>query len=225
VGIAVEEDMTQSTRQFGDLSLTTVVTSPPWYENCYIVRHVPSGALVVVDPGGDSQRVIAAIEKEGGAPQAIWLTHGHPDHVGAARAIEAKFAIPTRYHATEAPVLARASDLNRAFSGEPLEGPSTLESFDGEPSLDLGGHPVRVILCPGHTPGGVVFDFGAFALTGDTLFMQGVGRTDLPGGSERQLWASINRLLTLLPDEAMLYSGHGPEWPAREARRWWRLMA
>jgi hypothetical protein len=66
---------------------------------------------------------------------------------------------------------------------------------------------------------------GDFALTGDTLFRHGVGRTDLPGGSEQKLWESIPRFLGLLPDATMLFSGHGPQWPAGEARRWWRMMS
>lgn len=210
---------------FGDFSLSVVVTSPPWYENSYIVRHVPTGELVVVDPGGDAPEIIKAVRDAKGTPKAVWLTHGHPDHLGAARAIEIEFGIPTLAHAEEAPVIARSSDLSRQFTGEGQEGPGDVRPFTGEPELELGGGKVRVIHTPGHTPGGVCFDFGGFALTGDTLFRHGVGRTDLPGGSEEKLWQSISRFLGLVGDHTLLFSGHGPEWPAAEARRWWQMMA
>lgn len=210
---------------YGDFSLSAVVTSPPWYENCYIVRHVPTGELVVVDPGGDGDRILAALKAMGGTPKAIWLTHGHPDHLGAARLLETELGLATVHHKDEQPVIARASELSKSFTGQGQEGPACLEPFEGEPTLTLGGQPVRVIHTPGHTPGGVCYDFGGFALTGDTLFRQGVGRTDLPGGNEERLWASISRFIDLMPDQAVLYSGHGPEWPTSEARRWWRMMA
>ncbi len=210
---------------FGEFSLTVVVTSPPWYENCYIVRHRASGDLVVVDPGGDADLILETVRATGGTARAIWLTHGHPDHLGAARALETALGIPTLAHAEEAPVIARASDLNKSFTGNSQDGPADLRFFDPQPGLSLGGHEVRVIHTPGHTPGGVCFDFGDFALTGDTLFRHGVGRTDLPGGSEQKLWESIPRFLGLLPDATMLFSGHGPQWPAGEARRWWRMMS
>ncbi|MDA8229815.1 MAG: MBL fold metallo-hydrolase [Magnetospirillum sp.] len=211
--------------EFGDLSLSVVVTSPHWQENCYLVHHRTTGAVVIVDPGNDAEAIIAAARATGGTPLAIWLTHGHLDHLGAARAMERTFDIPTRAHADETTLIAMAGHLDRAFGGSGFEGPDNVETFDGEPILTAGDIEAKVTHTPGHTPGCVCYDFGGFALTGDTLFRQGVGRTDLPGGNEETLWASITRFLERTGDATVLFSGHGPEWTAREARRWWRTMA
>jgi hydroxyacylglutathione hydrolase len=208
---------------FGVLSLSVVVTSPPWYENCYLVRHNPSGATVVVDPGGDADKIRAALDSLGATPTAIWLTHGHPDHLGAADALERAFGLSTLAHPNELDLIAMAGEINRSFTGQGMAGPTRVVALEAQARLTLGDHPVAVIPTPGHTPGGVCYDFGPFVLTGDTLFRQGVGRTDLPGGDEGALWSSISRLLDHATGNAMLFSGHGPGWPADEARRWWRM--
>lgn len=209
---------------FGAFSLSVVVSPPPWYENCYLVRHIPSGDMAIIDPGGNAPGIVAAIEALGGTPRAIWLTHGHPDHLGAARAIEERFGISTHAHADEKTTIARAGELSRSFTGEDQDGPARLTLFAGGEPLELGGAPVRIIPTPGHTPGGICLDFGGFVLTGDTLFRHGIGRTDLAGGDEATLVASITRLLGLVGDEALLFSGHGPEWSTADARRWWATM-
>ncbi|CAA7622058.1 Zn-dependent hydrolase [Candidatus Terasakiella magnetica] len=214
----------QQLGDFGDFSLSVLVTSPPWYENCYLVQHKPTKSLAIIDPGGDGERILEAVAALGGKPEVIFLTHGHPDHLGAAHQIEVALKIPTRAHADELPVISNSSDLNKSFTGKSQQGPGSLETFTGEPTETLGGAPIRILHTPGHTPGGICLDFGPFVITGDTLFRNGIGRTDLPGGSEQQLWASINRLLGLVEDDVVLFSGHGPEWTVRDARRWWRMV-
>lgn len=212
---------------FGDLSVHVVVTAPPWYENCYLVTHTPSASLTVIDPGGDAPKILDAIKAIGATPRAIWLTHGHGDHLGAAKALEDAFDIRTYAHRDENSTIAGAGGLIQKITGETPILPARVTPFEGEPELDLGGHCVRVIHTPGHTPGGVVYDFGAFAMTGDTLFRQGVGRTDLPGGNRRTLVHSITRLLDEKLDntDTVLFSGHDASWTVGEARPWWACAA
>ena len=106
-----------------------------------------------------------------------------------------------------------------------IRGPEPVSYFEGEPTLAFDGFEVKVLFTPGHTPGGVCLVFDGFIFTGDTLFNQGVGRTDLPGGDGRTLSASIGRLLKEADPKARLYSGHGPSWTAAEARPWWERAA
>ncbi|TAN71937.1 MAG: MBL fold metallo-hydrolase, partial [Magnetospirillum sp.] len=133
----------QQLGDFGDFSLSVVVTSPPWYENCFLVLHKPTQALAVVDPGGDAERIMEAITEMGGKPEVVLLTHGHPDHLGAAHQIEVAYDIPTCAHADELPVIANASDLNRTFTGQAQKGPGRLETFSDEPTEIQGAPPLR----------------------------------------------------------------------------------
>lgn len=210
---------------FGDHELTMVVTDPPYYENCYLVRHVPTGQVVIVDPGSAAEKIADEVRAAGGTPVAVLLTHGHPDHIGAVRSMQKTFDIPCRAHQAEKMVIDGAARMAVALAGQRMDPPEKPDYFDGEPAMPFGAGSIRVIHTPGHTPGGVCYDFGGFVLTGDTLFNQGVGRTDFPGGDEKQLVASITRLLGMLGEEVELFSGHGPNWPVGEARGWWKWMA
>lgn len=208
----------------GDWQLSVVVTDPPWYENCYIVRHNKTGKLAVVDPGGSADKILAAIDEIGGEVEVILLTHGHPDHLGAVRVLQDKLGVPCKAHKDEEPLILRIVDYAKARLGMTVQAPKDVIYYTDADALSLGGQAFRAIPTPGHTPGGVCYDFGDFTLTGDTLFNQGVGRTDLPGGNGPLLMKSVTRLLELLPDDSFVYCGHGPRWTAGQAKPWWKGM-
>lgn len=208
----------------GDWQLRTIVTDPPWYENCYIVKHVASGRLAIVDPGGSAEPILAAVRKMGGDVEVILLTHGHPDHLGAVKPLQDNLGAPCKAHRDESGMIEVIADYARTRLGMDIEPPGEVDYFTDGDALTLGGRAFCAIPTPGHTPGGVCYDFGAFTLTGDTLFNRGVGRTDLPGGDGPALMRSITALLERLPDRSVLYSGHGPHWTVEEARPWWTRM-
>lgn len=210
--------------EHGDWQLYAVVTDPPWYENCYIVRHAASGKMAIVDPGGSADKILAAVKSLGGDVEYILLTHGHPDHLGAVKPLQDKLGVPCKAHQNEQPLIDVIVNYAKSRLGMTVEKPENLAYFTDADSLTLGGQAFRAVPTPGHTPGGVCFDFGDFSLTGDTLFNQGVGRTDLPGGNGPQLMSSISHLLEHLPDACFIYCGHGPRWTAGEAKPWWKQM-
>jgi glyoxylase-like metal-dependent hydrolase (beta-lactamase superfamily II) len=210
---------------FGDLTLSRIVTNPPWFENAYVVRHLPSNSSIVIDPGGLAQELLAAAQSDGGKLEAVWLTHGHFDHLAGVADLQDLSDIPCIAHRDEKGLIEAQPSWSASMMDKPVRAPRNLSWLEGqEPSLVLGGRNVRVITTPGHTPGGVCFDFGEFTITGDTLFDQGVGRTDLPGGDGATLKASIDRLLKLLDPGVRLFAGHGEDWTVEEARPWWSQM-
>lgn len=167
----------------------------PIQANCYLV--VEQGRGFIIDPGGDSDKIIAACEKAGLTPAAILLTHGHFDHVGGIDGLLRKWPeLPIYFHPGD-----RGSGQ---LAWEPT--PTTQFISDNQ-ELSIAGIQLQVYHTPGHSPGSVVYRCGENLFTGDTLFAGSMGRTDFPGGSYMAMMSSLKRLGELEGD-FQVFPGH-----------------
>ena len=178
--------------------------------NCYLVYCEETRACAVVDPGAEHERIFPVIFEEGLTPIVLINTHGHIDHIGANKDIKEHFGVPLYIHAGDSQMLGKVQQLELSlFLGAQDSPPADHLMTDGE-EVRIGNGSLRVLHTPGHSPGSVSLLGDGFLLSGDTLFMEGVGRTDLPGGSQKQLEQSIREKIMTLPDEIVVLPGHGP---------------
>lgn len=191
-----------------------VITVTPFAQNCTILFDEAEKTGVVVDPGGEVERIRAAIEGNGISVQAIWLTHGHIDHAGGAMEMKEALGVDiVGPHEDDRAMLANLAEQARMFGLPEGVRDVTPDRFlaEGE-TVSFGAHAFEVLHCPGHAPGHVVFfnREAKFAHVGDVLFSGSVGRTDLPGGDHDALIASIKDKLLPLGDDIGFLCGHGP---------------
>lgn len=178
-------------------------------ENCYLVVDEEAAVAVLVDPGEDARRLIAAVSESGAELRAIWLTHAHLDHIGAIAEIKRRWDVPIHLHPADLP-LYRAADRQAAAYGLPFELPPEPEEALAEgQTLRLGSLVFDVMHTPGHSPGHVVFLGEGRLLAGDLIFEDSIGRTDLPGSNPVDMGRSLQRVSMLAP-EIVVYPGHGP---------------
>lgn len=179
-------------------------------ENAYLLRPEGGEKLLVVDPGEEPERILAAIEATGAEVEAILLTHTHFDHIGAVAPVARATGAPVYVPEIEKHVLADV------MAYVPWEGFGPYESWDAEETLSggetlaLAGLELDVVFTPGHSPGHVTYSVrGEDAIfSGDVLFQGSVGRVDLPGGDWPTLADSIARLLDSHPDSTVVHPGH-----------------
>ncbi len=191
------------------LEVTTVVVGP-FQQNCRVVKDPASGDGVIIDPGADAERILAAVKTSGANITHILATHAHLDHVGAVADVKRELDVPFALHRDDFDLLKGLPQHGAMFGIHGLEVPEVEIDLAEVTSIPLGDGEIRVVHTPGHTPGGVTFMWGDQGFVGDSLFRMSVGRTDL--GGDAQVYARTLRETILgLPDETIVYTGHGPD--------------
>ena len=184
------------------------LTVGPLEENCWLLADPASQRAVLVDPGDEPDRLLAAIDASGCTLDAIWLTHCHFDHVGGIAGVVRAQPVPIHRHVADAPFYEAAAD-NAARWGIRLDNPppATHDVAEGG-AVQVGAYRFEVWHVPGHAPGHVAFVGHGLCISGDVLFAGSIGRTDLPLCDPRAMQASLMRLATL-PPETRVLPGHG----------------
>ncbi len=176
---------------------------------CYIVGCAKSGKGAVIDPGGDVDRILAATQELGLSIEYILATHGHPDHVCGNRQLKEATGASIIFHKIDDDFFQKP-EVGNYFSmlGFEASPPADITVEEGE-TITIGEEKLTVIHTPGHTPGGICLHNGLDLITGDTLFVGAIGRTDFPGGSYSELIEMVTNKLLILPDETVVWPGHG----------------
>jgi len=178
--------------------------------NCYILQS--HSTALVVDPGDEPERILRFLNGIEVKPSLIIATHTHFDHVLGVNKIRTTLNIPFLIHRYDLSMLESMQSPVRQFMGLTVPRPPKVDRFvaDGE-SISIGQDTVRVLETPGHSPGSISLAGRGYVFTGDALFNQSIGRTDLPGGNLDTLIRSITTRLFSLDDDTVVYPGHGPE--------------
>lgn len=176
---------------------------------CYIVGCEDTGKGIVIDPGGDDEKVLDMIAREKIDLEYIVNTHGHPDHVCGNGRIQKETGAPIVMHEEDIAFFARPDMVNYfSMLGLPASPPPDKSVKDGD-TLKFGNLSFSIIHTPGHTPGGMCLYSAPHLFCGDTLFVGAIGRTDFPGGDMAQFMRSIKERLLTLPSDTIVWPGHG----------------
>lgn len=184
------------------------IPAGPLATNCYILIDEETKESAVIDPGGDADKLISAIERNEAKVKYILLTHGHFDHTGAVIKLKNKLNVPV--YITKEDYDMVQSKTSELFYMEGND--NSINNFIAEDTVfNIGSTEIECIFTPGHTPGGVCFYFNNILISGDTLFNGSVGRTDFVGADHKTLINSIKTKLVDLPGDTVVYPGHGGE--------------
>ena len=193
-----------------------VIVFNPFQENTYILSD-ETGACVIVDPGcldeNENESLVGFIRNKGYRPESIVFTHLHLDHVFGSRFAKDVFNVKTIAHESDLSVLANTRNYASMFGIDLRNDPATIDVMANHgDEFVFGNSKLSVIHVPGHSPGSVVYYSATdgICIVGDVLFRQSIGRTDLPGGNHETLISGIQKYLMVLPDDTVVYPGHGP---------------
>jgi hydroxyacylglutathione hydrolase len=192
------------------MRITSVVVGP-FQENSYHLLDESTGDAVLIDPGDDPARVLEMAEQGGGTLRAIWVTHGHLDHVGAIAGVRRAFPhLPIYLHPLDLPLYGPGATAAAKMYGIPFDPPPAPDhEFAEGGQVACGSLTFAVWHVPGHAPGHVLLVGQGVAFGGDCLFAGSIGRTDLPLSNGADMQRSLARIATL-PTDTIVYPGHGP---------------
>ena len=199
-----------------------IIPVTAFQQNCTLIWDEETGKGVVIDPGGDVEKILQVLEHEEITVERILITHGHIEHIGGAAELRDALDVDVEGpHEADRDLIERVADQAIQF-GVPAAKPCEPDRWlvDGD-SVDIAGMPFAVLHCPGHAPGHVVFynEEARFAIMGDVLFNGSIGRTDLPGGNHETLLASIRDKILPLGDDVSFICGHGNHSTIGDERR------
>jgi len=193
----------------------------PFAANCYIVGSSSTKEGMIVDPGAEAETIMKTVQQTGLSMSLIVITHAHMDHVGALREIQEKTNAQFAVHEAEKGfVFSAPMRMLTSLGLTPVKSPPKPDRLlkDGD-RIDIGDLQFEVLYTPGHSSGGISLSGHGVVFSGDTLFNFGIGRTDFPGMSHERLMKSIREKLMVLPDETIVYPGHGPATTIGDERR------
>ena len=182
----------------------------PMEVNCYILASGNNSSAIIIDPGGEKNKIKQVLDGYNLKPAFIINTHGHFDHIGC----DNEFGVPVYIHSQDAQMLKNPqANLSGLFASS-FRVNSEIRAVEDGKIIELDNIRLQVIHMPGHTPGGIALllekPVNKAIFTGDSLFCQGIGRTDFEGGDEALLIKSIRKNILSLPDDTVVYPGHGP---------------
>jgi hydroxyacylglutathione hydrolase len=193
----------------------------PFAANCYIVGSTSTKQGMIIDPGADAETIMRTVQQSELSISIIVITHAHMDHVGALREVQQKTNAQSAIHEAEKGfVFSTPMRMLTSLGVSPVKSPPRPDRLlkDGD-LIDLGDLHFEVLYTPGHSSGGICLLGHGVVFSGDTLFKLGIGRTDFPGMSHERLINSIREKLMVLPDETIVYPGHGPATTIGDERR------
>jgi len=177
--------------------------------NCYIVAAEPGGKAVIIDPGADFSGIKRRLERKKLQAECVINTHGHADHIGC----DNEFGLPVYVHMLDRVFLLKPELNMSAVLGASYSVAAEIRELEDDQVITAGGVRMRVIHLPGHTPGGIALfcerDGLRVLFSGDSLFRGTIGRSDLPGGDEHSLLAALRGRILGLPEDTLVYPGHG----------------
>jgi hydroxyacylglutathione hydrolase len=183
----------------------------PFFVNCYIIGDPTSKEGLIIDPSWDPERIVSHVDKIGLDIKKIVITHGHADHIGALDEIRKTFGAPVFIGEKDASMLTNPASNLSGLAGEEIITDKPEGFLKEGDKITVGRFSFDVLETPGHSPGSISIHGHGVVFTGDAIFLGSIGRTDFPGCSLDILIGSIRNKLLTLPDDTIIYPGHGPD--------------